>query len=207
MIGGVEDNNAGIFISARVVREVFRDIRLDGAVVTDTSGWQDIRNTIDGSGGHITNASGWVVERNLTHIVEVIFRREVGERFDFLEAEICAKIVAEGGSQAEEIGDREIFFEDFVFDADEDFLLASATGEIATSSAMASAGETESLLSIYSIFFASLKDSAGPVIIHNVFIKSNGDAAEGINNLDEGAPVQMSVILKINTKNGANFCH
>ena len=47
----------------------------------------------------------------------------MGEGFEFGDGEIGAKVVAEVGGEAEKIGNRKIFFEDFVFDADEDFLL------------------------------------------------------------------------------------
>ena len=59
----------------------------------------------------------------MAHAVEIKFGGEVGDGFEFLDVEISAKIVAEGASKAEEVGEGETFFEDFILDANKDFLL------------------------------------------------------------------------------------
>ena len=66
---------------------------------------------------------------------------------------------------------------DSVFDADEDFLLGGATTEVAVSGAVASTGKCDSLNAIDSIFFVGLENDAGVVVIFDVFVESDVDAA------------------------------
>ena len=47
----------------------------------------------------------------------------MGERLEFFDVEIGAKIVAKGGGEINEISEGKLFFENSVFDADKDFLL------------------------------------------------------------------------------------
>lgn len=41
----------------------------------------------------------------------------------------------------------------------------------------------------------------------DIFIEYDGDAAEGVDDLNERAPVKMGVVLEVNTEDGANFGH
>ena len=90
-----------------------------------------------------------------------------------------------------------MFFESFVFDADENLLLGSATGEIAVGSAVAGAGETDGLFAINSVGGVGFKDCIGVEIVCDIFVKGDSDAAENINDGAEGAPVKVGVILEI----------
>ena len=94
----------------------------------------------------------------------------MGDRFELLDVEIGAKIVAEGISETNKIGEGKLFFEDFIFDADEDFLLGGTTGEIATYGAMTGTGETKCLFTVDGVFLASLKDGASIIIVFDVFV-------------------------------------
>lgn len=94
----------------------------------------------------------------------------MGERFELFDVEIGAEVVAEGTSEADEVGEGELFFEDFVFDADEDLLLGGATREVATGGAMTGAGETEGLTAIDGVGLAGLEDGASVIIVFDVFV-------------------------------------
>ena len=119
------------------------------------------------------------------------------ESFEFFDVETCTKIVAESTDKVSKVGDREIFFEKLVFDADENFLLGGATGEIAASGAVAGTGKAEGLFAVERVFDIWLEDSFGIAVIINAFVKGNIDAAEDVDNLDKCAPVEVGVILKI----------
>lgn len=54
----------------------------------------------------------------------------------FLEAEVSTEIIAEGGSERDEIRNGKIFLEELVFNTDEDFLLAGTARKITASSAV-----------------------------------------------------------------------
>lgn len=66
---------------------------------------------------------------------------------------------------------------EFVFDADEDFLLGGAAREIARFGAMTSASEAECLGAIDGVFYSWLEDGFGVVIIIDAFVKCYIDAA------------------------------
>ena len=94
----------------------------------------------------------------------------MGESFKFVYGEIGAEVITEGRGEVSELWNGKVFFGDFVFDANENFLLAGATGKVAICSTMSSAGEAESLLAVNSILGASFKDSVSPTVIENVFV-------------------------------------
>ena len=101
----------------------------------------------------------------------------MSEGFDFFNVEVGAKIIAESISETDEIGEGKLFFEDFVFDADEDFLLGGATREVSAGGTMAGAGKTEGLFAIDGVFFTGFEDGASIIIVFNVFVEGDGDAA------------------------------
>ena len=72
---------------------------------------------------------------------------------------------------------------------------------------MTSAGETEGLLTINSVFFASFVNGFGVVVIFDVFIEGDVDTVEGVDDINDGTPVEVGVILEIYTKDGTNFLH
>ena len=163
--GAVEDEDASIFVNAWVVAEHGGNIGLNRGIIASTTTRKNVRDTIDTAGGHVI----WV-EGDLAHTVEVKIGSEVGKSFHFVDREIGAEIVAESGSEAEEVGEGKIFGEDFIFDADEDFLLGSAAGEIATSGAVTSTSKTEGLTAVDSIGDAGVEDGASVIIVVNTFI-------------------------------------
>lgn len=68
-------------------------------------------------------------------------------------------------------------------------MLGSATREVAASGAMTGASEAESLFAVDGIFDAGLVDGFGVIIIFDIFVESNSDAAEGVDNRNERTPV------------------
>lgn len=106
----------------------------------------------------------------MTHGVEVKVGGEVSESLKFVDGEASAEVVAEDVKKAEEIGDGKIFFENFVFDTDEDFLLRGATRKVAAGGAMTSASETEGLGAVDFVRGASFKDGFGIIIVFDVFV-------------------------------------
>ena len=64
---------------------------------------------------------------------------------------------------------------EFIFDADEDFLLGGSAREIARFGAMTSTGETESLFAVYGIFGAGFKYGTCPTVITDIFVQSDID--------------------------------
>ena len=161
-----------MFVGARVVGEILGNIGLDVAIIASATTRQNVGNAINGTSSHIV----WV-EIDLTHAVKIKIESEVGERFHFFQREAGAKIVTESGSDINEVSNGELFFKNFIFDADKDFLLASATAKVTTGGAMTSASKAKSLFAINSIGDARLEDGAGPIIIINSFVESNGDTA------------------------------
>ena len=103
----------------------------------------------------------------MSHIFEVKFVGEVRKRFKFIHGKVCTKVVAESGGEGEKVGKREILFKYFVFDTDENFLLGSATREVAASGAMSSTSETEGLFAVDFVFDARFVDGFGVIIIMN----------------------------------------
>jgi len=166
-IGTVKDKDGGVFVDARIVGEHFGNVVLDGFVVAGATDRQDIGDTINGAGGHVVF---WFDEGNLTHGVEIEIGGEVGEGAHFIDGEIGTEIVAEGVSEADEISKGKGFFENFVFDADEDFLLGGTAREVAAGGAMASASKAEGLFAIDSIGSASFEDGFGIIIIFDIFV-------------------------------------
>ncbi len=79
------------------------NVVLDSAVVADASRGKDVRNAIDGAGGHEADVVGWVEERDLTHTVEVKIVSEVGKGFELGEGEVGTEVVAKGGGEAQHI--------------------------------------------------------------------------------------------------------
>ena len=163
--GAVEDEDASIFVNTRIIAEHGGDIGLNWSIVTGAATRENIGNAIDAAGSHII----WI-EGDLTHIVEVKIGSEMGESFHFFDGEISAEIVAEGGGKAEKIGEGKGFFEDFIFDTDEDFLLGGATGEVATRGAVTSTSETEGLTAIDSVGDIWVENGAGIIIVVNTFV-------------------------------------
>lgn len=100
----------------------------------------------------------------------------MSKSFHFVDGEIGAKIIAEGGGEAEEVGERKAFFENFVFDADKDFLLGGATTKVTASGAVTGASEAEGLTTIDGVGSASFEYGAGVVIVFDIFVKSDIDA-------------------------------
>ena len=86
-------------------------------------------------------------------------------------------------------------------------MLGGATREVATSGAVTSTGESDGFDAANSIGFAGLKDDASVVVIFNIFVEGDSDAAESVDDLDERAPVEMSVVLEIDAKDVADFGH
>ena len=113
----------------------------------------------------------------MTYAIHVEIFSKVGDRFHLVDRKISTKVVAESTGEANHIRNRKAFFGDAVFDANEDFLLGSATRKITTSSTMTSASEAEGLFAVDSIRFASFENGASEIIIRNVFVEGDGDAA------------------------------
>lgn len=146
---------------------------MDAGVVADAAGWEDVRDAIDGAG---SDEHFWFDEGELTHGVKVEFGSKVGEGFEFFDVEVGAEIVAQGIRKSNEVGERELLFEDFVFDADEDFLLGSAAAKVATCGTMTSTSESDCLDAADSIGLAGFEDDAGIIIVFDVFVEGDGDA-------------------------------
>ena len=168
---------------------------MNASIVVGAAGGKDVGDSVNGAG---SNEHFWLDERDLAHGVEVEFGGEMGEGFEFFDIEISAEVVTEGIGEADKVGEGELFFEDFVFDADEDFLLGSATTKVATCGAMTSTGEAKSLFTVDGVFLIGLENGASIIIIFDVFVEGDGDATELIYDLDERAPVEMGVVLEIN---------
>ncbi len=147
---------------------------MDAGVVAGAAGGKDVRDAIDSAGG---DEHFWFDEGELTHGVKVEFGSEMGEGFEFFDVEIGAKIIAEGISKTDEVGEGELLFEDFVFDADEDFLLGSAAAKVATGGAMTSTGESNCFDAANGVGLTGFKDDTGIIIVFDVFIEGDSDAA------------------------------
>ena len=72
---------------------------------------------------------------------------------------------------------------------------------------MTGAGETESLAAIDSVRLTGLEDGAGIIIVLDIFVEGDGDTAESVDDLDERAPVKVSIILEIHAEDIANLSH
>ena len=147
---------------------------MDASIIADAAGWEDIRDAIDGAG---SDEHFWFDERELTHGVEIEFGSEVSEGFELFDVEVGAEIVTQGVCESDEVGEGELFFEDFVFDADEDFLLRSTAAEVATGGAMTSASESNCFDAANGVRLAGFEDDAGVIIVFDVFVEGDGDAA------------------------------
>ncbi len=60
---------------------MFFDVALDGSVIADASGGEDVGNAVNGTGSHEADIIGWVEEGDLAHIIEVKIIGKVGESF------------------------------------------------------------------------------------------------------------------------------
>ena len=174
---GVQDENGGIF--RRGSGEDTLDVIANFSVNTDAGGGEDIRNAINHAIGE--KRFGFK-EGNLGDVGLIDGFTEVGEGFEFTDAEVGAKVIAESIGEAEDFRNGEIIFENFIFDADEDFLLESAAREVAVFGAVTSAGEADGLIAVNIIGYACVENSAGVIIISDGFIEGDGDATDGIDN-------------------------
>lgn len=86
-------------------------------------------------------------------------------------------------------------------------MLRGAARKVATSGAVTSTGESDGFDAANSIGFAGFKDDASVVVIFDIFVKGDSDAAESVDDLDERAPVEMSIVLEIDAKDVADFGH
>ncbi len=86
-------------------------------------------------------------------------------------------------------------------------MLRGAARKVATSGAVTSTGESDGFDAANSIGFAGFKDDASVVVIFDIFVESDSDAAESVDDLDERTPVEMSVVLEVNAKDVADFGH
>ena len=50
--GAIQDENGSVFVDRGVIAEHFSDVVLDSSVVACATGWQDVRDAIDGASGH-----------------------------------------------------------------------------------------------------------------------------------------------------------
>lgn len=85
--------------------------------------------------------------------------------------------------------------------------MGGAARKVATSGAVTSAGKGDGFDAANGIGFAGFKDDAGVVVIFDIFVEGDSDAAESVDDLDEGTPVKVSIVLKINAKDVADFGH
>ena len=64
-------------------------------------------------------------------------------------------------------------------------MLGGTTGEITAGGTMTSTGETKGLAAIDSVRLTGLENGAGVIIIFDVFVEGDGNAAESVDDLDE----------------------
>ena len=166
-ISTVDNYDGRIFIFAGVTREHFGNIFLDVGVVASAADRENIRNTIDSASSHVIFG---LDKGNLTDGVKVKVGSEVGKCFEFINRKAGAEIIAESVDEAKEVGNREGFLENAVLDADEDFLLRGAAGEITTSGAMTGTGEAKCLTTVNGIRDASLKYGASIEAVVDILV-------------------------------------
>lgn len=110
---------------------------MDASVIVGATSGKNIGNTVDCAGGH--ERFGFE-EGNLAHSVKIKTRGEVSKGFELFDVEVSTEVVAESAGEIGEFGDGEIFGKEFIFDADEDFLLRGAARKVARCGAMTGAG-------------------------------------------------------------------
>ena len=86
-------------------------------------------------------------------------------------------------------------------------MLRGAARKVATSGAVTSTGESDGFDAANSIGFAGFEDDTSVVVIFDIFVEGDSDAAESVDDLNERAPVEMSVVLEIDAKDVADFGH